>query len=539
MPARGVTRFVLLAVLVVGVIYYFSSHSPLPDDWKSSLKASAESIYPISKDSPAFPDQDFASDAIVANPAHPVAGAVKSELPPDDLSLQGKPSDAEEILKIADTPPVMSETDSAATSSRKDTDAKVGQAPDKAPELAPKTDVPQKVETFLPDHYIYNDVANVHRTVYSISTKNKKYFPIIFGDSHAYNPNIIPHRSKNDTYIIVAQESEHSVQDSVWFAELVCNAQFIDDKLKCIKPPSILPITATYGTGCHDNLAFFGYNVGPHDARLFYGPTKPFVLYGSNSAFTCFGQFVQDFRMLLDWGFEWDLPREYRAGTEVQRPDKYGPIEKNWFLFWDAGGEIYAHYDIAPQRVFAKLNADGTVGKDLAPEAKTDAVCLKKYMPAVAESLESIHQATNALSVTLCNRSDPACVPSNENTFVFHLFHHKSYYSFHSNYEPYIMLFQQTAPFAIHSIGQKPVWINGRGMPGQGKRPEYISEDVEWHQTEMFYITSIAWAAHGQKYHGYMDDILFINFGIEDSATGGIDVLAGELLKDLALCSSV
>ncbi|CCG83908.1 protein of unknown function [Taphrina deformans PYCC 5710] len=372
----------------------------------------------------------------------------------------------------------------------------------------------------MPDHYIYNDIENVHRTVYSISTADRAYFQIVLGlKSNAYNPNIIPHRTLNDTYIVVAQESEHSVE-----------------QLECVKAPSILPIAATFGDKCHDNLAYFGYNVGPHDARLFYGPTKPLVVYGSNSAYTCFGQFVQDFRLLLDWGFDWNIPKEFKSGTEIQRPGKYGPIEKNFFLFWDEEGDMYAHFDLIPSRSFAKLNDDGSVGKNLAPAAK-DERCLSALMPAVAAESESVHQATNSLSITMCKRSDKHCEPNNKNTFVFTIFQHKSFYSFHSNYEPYVMIFSQAAPFSVQAISQKPIWIHGRGLPGT--RPEWIPPEREWEQTEMFYITSMAWATQGQTYHGYLDDPLFLAFGIEDSKTGGIDILASNLFQDLAYCSAV
>ena len=51
-------------------------------------------------------------------------------------------------------------------------------------------------------------------------------------------------------------------------------------------------------------------------------------------------------------------------------------------------------------------------------------------------------------------------------------------------------------------------------------------------------MTSLSWNTHGQKYHGYSDDVLFIAFGIEDSKTAAIDIVAGELLMDLGLCST-
>jgi hypothetical protein len=247
-----------------------------------------------------------------------------------------------------------------------------------------------------------------------------------------------------------------------------------------------------------------------------------------------------DFRVLVDWGFEWFEEKEFRTATELQRPAPYGPVEKNWFVFWDNHGQIHAHYDIAPRRVFAKLENDGAVGHDLAPlAADVDEKCMAKYMPKIVSEFESIHQATNSLSITLCKRSDSSCEANDSNTFILTIFHHKSFYSFHSLYEPYVMVFEQTAPFKIYGISPKPIWIHGRGKPGNGGKPDplVVGEWKSLNQTEMFYTTSLSWKSHGQKYHGHIDDVLFIAFGIEDSKTAGIDVVAGDLLINLGLCS--
>jgi hypothetical protein len=60
-----------------------------------------------------------------------------------------------------------------------------------------------------------------------------------------------------------------------------------------------------------------------------------------------------------------------------------------------------------------------------------------------------------------------------------------------------------------------------------------------WNQTEMFYNTSLGWKAHDLKHHEYVDDVLFIGFGIEGFRTAGIDILAGDLLGDPSLRSSL
>ncbi|KAJ4312193.1 hypothetical protein N0V84_010059 [Fusarium piperis] len=410
--------------------------------------------------------------------------------------------------------------------------------PEALPETIPET-IPEALpETPLdpaatPEHHedtptgilpLPEDLGTTHQEVFSASTLDKKFFMMDFGSGFpAMNPNIIPHPTLDNTWIIVAQWRLEN-KESQWFAELVCDATFQDNVLRCLHPPTSLPVAATTGGRCEGDLAFFNTNIGPHDARVFYGPEKPYTIFGSNSAHTCFGQFAQDLRMLVDWqGDRENL--EFRLGTELQRPLPWNPVEKNWFLFWDSNGQMYAHYDVTPKRSFALINADGSAGPDLAPlSQESDERCMAKYFPKLGPELESIHQATNSLQITICNRNDPMCVPNDSNTFIFTIIQHKTYFSYHSVYEPYVMVFKQQAPFDMHAMSRQPIWIHGRE-----KHPDKSTSD-------MFYVTSMSWKQRGQKYHGFLDDELFLAFGIEDEKAAGINVLAGDLFKNLGAC---
>lgn len=84
-----------------------------------------------------------------------------------------------------------------------------------------------------------------YREIFSVSTSDKKYFPVVFDRQHAINPNAIPHPTLNDTWIIVSQLQRSEVENTVWYAELICNAVFEKDKLSCIDPPFILPLSKT------------------------------------------------------------------------------------------------------------------------------------------------------------------------------------------------------------------------------------------------------------------------------------------------------
>ncbi|KAF8847050.1 hypothetical protein BDZ45DRAFT_608006 [Acephala macrosclerotiorum] len=389
-----------------------------------------------------------------------------------------------------------------------------------------------------------------YRQVYSVSTVDRKYFFIDFVDQRSINPNIIPHPFLEDTWVLVAQrhDPEGFGQHPMSFAEVTCNAVFRNGALRCLQSPYTLPVETESFDKCEGGLVLLNMNQGPHDARMFFGPEAPHIIYGSNSRFTCFGQWVQDLGSLIDWKNDtFAFPDTgFKNATEIQRPPPYGAMEKNFFLFWDQDGQAYAHYDVSPNRSFAKLEPDGSVGEDLAPQAALagDETCMTKYMPSVKTGKESsIHQATNSLSVTLCKRFDPSCQPNDLNTFIFSIFQHKRYHLFHSVYEPYLMLFEQKAPFKVHGISEKPFWIHGRWRPSDVARPNGLNEEViedgkvrNWNQTEMMYITSMSWKSSGQKYHGYSDDVLFLAFGIEDFQSAGIDVVVGDLLLDIGLC---
>ncbi|KAM0511680.1 hypothetical protein ACHAPE_009638 [Trichoderma viride] len=371
------------------------------------------------------------------------------------------------------------------------------------------------------------DIQTSHQEIFSLSTSDGKYFSIDFAGKHsAMNPNIIPHPTLENTWIVVAQMVRGESEQTVYFTELVCNAAFQGNVLRCLQPPNALPVVPTKGGKCEGDIAYFSSNVGPHDARVVYGPDTPYVIYGSNSQFTCFGQFIQDFRELIDWQGREAGSQSFLEGTEMQRPLPWNAIEKNWFPFWDPFGNMYIHYDVSPKRTFAQINADGTVGLDLSigTEAE-DAKCIAKYYPPILNSLESIHQASNSLKITMCKRTDAICIANESNTFIFTIWQHKTFYNFHGVYEPYLMLFQEHAPFAMHAVSKKPLWIHGR------------QQQMDKDTSDMFYVTSIAWKRPSVTYHGYLDDELFIGFGIEDRESGAIDVTAEELMSGLGLCT--
>ncbi|KAH0350729.1 hypothetical protein KCU83_g4768, partial [Aureobasidium melanogenum] len=386
----------------------------------------------------------------------------------------------------------------------------------------------------LPDGIDYHEV-------FSLTTADRKFSPIFTGGVPIYNPNIIPHPTDHTLWIMIAQ-LEQSGQDISVSSEVTCNLGLLNDVMVCTAEPTAIPIEPSITGNCSAELAYFNFRSGPRDARMCNGPDAPYILYGSQSSYSCIGIWIEDARMLLD-DFHAErtvVPKLFTHATEVQRPPPVGGMEKNFFLFWDRENKAYVHHDIYPHRVFAQLNFDGSVGPNLAEQsASKDDVCLSMYMPTLAPQEESIHQATNSLSITLCRRVDPGCIATDTNTFIFTVFHHKSYHDWHGIYEPYVMVFQRFAPFTVHAISQRPIWIHGRNALTRDTQSLLYSDpnkDIPEGHTEMFYVTSISWKTHGQKYHGYLDDPLFLAFGIEDTRAGLIDILAADLFTNLGYC---
>ena len=404
--------------------------------------------------------------------------------------------------------------------------------------------MPSGTPGVVDDSHFYIDPAK-HRTIWSISTLNGEFFEIDWRDNGSYNPNILPHPTQPDRYILVAQLQQSWAEWEEGTHVMECTASFVEGVLTCSDPPVSLPIEWTPDTFCPGDRF-----PGPHDPRIFYGPNAPYILYGSRSAHSCHGIWIQDlYHLLPEFNALTDI-EIFREPTDVQRPPPYREIEKNYFLFWDYDNNTYVHQDISPERTFTSLYVNGSVSADLAPAARdTDEPCLNRYMPkfgtrnVTGEGIEyeTIHQTTNSLAITLCRRSDTDCRPTNNNTFIMVIFQHKSYYSQHAEYFPYVMLFQQTAPFAVHAVSTKSIWIHGRTALTP-QTPSLIFrawKEMPTDHSEMFFVVSMSWKTPGQMYHGYMDDAMFLGFGIEDSVSGGIDILASDLLQDLGYCSSI
>ncbi|KAM3422254.1 hypothetical protein BST61_g2617 [Cercospora zeina] len=368
---------------------------------------------------------------------------------------------------------------------------------------------------------IYGRPTPHYRKLYSMTSPEKKYWLIWLGGEAGYNANILPHPTDPERWVVVAQH-ERTDEITTEFQEFICTAGFFMGKLVCSEAPTVIPVTSSIVGNCTEGDTWINMVTGPRDARMFSGPEGPYLMYGSQSAHACLGLWLHDGRMILP-PFQGASQADvglFKEATELQRPEPWHKFEKNFFIIWDEKGGVYVHTDLWPKRVYAQLGPVGNVGDNMAPQtAEADERCMQAFMPEVKHyeyATEGIHQATNSLSITMCARADSSCKPTDSNTFIMTIFHWKAMREFHAIYEPYIMLFKRTAPFAIHAIGQRPYWIHGRGnLTKESGNPRYRGHEdqIPKGHTEQIYITSMSWKNQGQTYHGYIDDPIFFGFG--------------------------
>ena len=378
-----------------------------------------------------------------------------------------------------------------------------------------------------------------YRELFSLTTKSRMFYRVFFEGFGTYDASLIPDPLRYDIWIVVAHAGPDAKQPNSRL--IVCGAGMLDEALLCADRPVAIPIGVSAPGNCGNDLAHFNADLGPRNGRISFGPSGPYILYNLQSATNCMGIWLQDARMLLDlFRIEQPLARNFTTAVELRRPVAPKRVEKNFFLFWDKDNMPYVHSNLWPRRSFARLDVDGTLGNDLAPEAaRRDQVCMAKHMPYVVSRHETVRQASNALAITLCKRADATCRPTDGNTYNMHIFHHRLHYDGHPVYEPYVLLFQRTAPFAVHAISQRSFWVRGRaGLSAESGSRQYAgrAHEIPEGHTERLSIVSMSWKTHGQKYHGFFDDPLFVGFGVEDSRAGAIDFKAEDLLQDMAFC---
>ncbi|KAK9235100.1 hypothetical protein V1525DRAFT_410965 [Lipomyces kononenkoae] len=414
-----------------------------------------------------------------------------------------------------------------------------------------------------------------------------------------YNPNLLPFpKNYKHPYIGFARQSPKGIlfhHEIVW-----CEMDWQDTPgigrkiLVCVTPPQVLKL-AEWPTkkGLCKSLPYMALPLGHSDPRIMFSPRgEPLMVVGNNGISNCMGQFVIDLRVVVP-GLNWKMNLHgvyirYKELTELPRPE-YSEIEKNWFLMWDEVHVGYVQHD-TEQRSVSLLQGQRSKQVNIAQPAPECVLSLKKKLSGTNQG-NDIHQATNSLRVTLC---DFPCIPTIHNTVLIELMHVKYKNHYELFYRRYAIIMNATAPFNIigrtgnlmyagtderamlytvsiawdhdhhqdHEDWNESVhgghWVldqinddpaNDSAVLHKRATPAGSSDSVSpARNTSTTQSPTAAAPAKQQEkqiplnpfvnkyYHGWLDDMIMINIGINDNDSGVLHVRARDLLECMHVC---
>ncbi|KAL8902818.1 MAG: hypothetical protein Q9207_004366 [Kuettlingeria erythrocarpa] len=354
--------------------------------------------------------------------------------------------------------------------------------------------------------------------------------------------------------------------------------------MRCASTPIALNVPPTPAEQCYGKYGTYVDVPGFHDPRVFWsGKGEPLMMV--NTQYACFGLWMIDLRtlhpplqdLLASSPTHPSLGplKSYPTLTELTRnpPETRSLIEKNWLLFFPSTGESYIHYDLshpkntsARGRTFAKLLGNGFTTANL-----TDPLELPCLLDTDATETDEAkkggtwHQATNSLSLILCERKDPHCRPSPDNTVFFAVIHRKfpNYLDLPLRYERHFMVWSASPPFSMLGISQHPIlmanetasgWTESQNWDDDPTNAAAVAHARMHNSTSepyggkeywayFTYTVSIAYAwartgmeEAGEKNVGFLDDEVVLGIGIDDKGQGFARARAKDLVQCLRAC---
>lgn len=229
--------------------------------------------------------------------------------------------------------------------------------------------------------------------------------------------------------------------------------------------------------------------------------------------------------------------------------------EKNWIMFSPSPSISYLQYELnSTTRTFAQL-----IGAGLTTTNQTDPLeepCLREPTTEEVGSGHFMagatwHQATPALKLVLCTKSNSTCINKFGETVFFAAIHRKHVNNFGlpERYERYFVVWSAIPPFSMLAVSEHPILLANETY--RGWTPEEIWNDVpqsesghrgEWGQ--FTYTTTIAYAWGREesdireKGTGYLDDEVIMSVGIDDKNGLYAKAKVSELLQCLRICPS-
>ncbi|QSZ34856.1 hypothetical protein DSL72_007715 [Monilinia vaccinii-corymbosi] len=335
--------------------------------------------------------------------------------------------------------------------------------------------------------------------------------------------------------------------------------------LRCENPPIELDVPPTPAESCKGDQEGLADVSGFHDPRIFYsGRGEPILMVSSQSRYACIGLWSIDLRSVYPnleevfssspKRFEGPL-KTYPVLTELTRnpPETRRPYEKNWFIFSPTPSSSYVQYELtSSKRTFAKIIGSGFTTTNLTDrdempclvDATFEEIALNRYMANAVW-----HQATPALKLILCTRSNATCTSETPDAVFIAVIHrkHKNVLGLPIRYERYFVMWAATPPFNMLAVSQHPILFANETTTGWtaeeswDDNPEALLEGREF-WAKLTYTTTIAYAWSRKdgdirdKGVGYLDDQIILSVGVDDHDQVYGRVLVSELLQCLKIC---
>ncbi|KAK9492807.1 hypothetical protein V1508DRAFT_404362 [Lipomyces doorenjongii] len=349
-----------------------------------------------------------------------------------------------------------------------------------------------------------------------------------WADNPRYNPNLLPYPvGSKCPYIGFARQSPKNV--ATHHEIVYCDMDWGETPVirRRILHGILLP-ERTSPAGLCKIHKFLEPIQGHSDPRVFFSPLgEPLMMHLTN------------------------VPVRY-SNLTLPRED-IQEIEKNWVLLYDENNEEYVHHHIMPRSVSKGVN-----GSIILPAGAQELPgCMKYTLKDFSNSKDEAndyHQATNSLRVTMC---EFPCVPTIHNSVLVSLIHIKYKNFYELFYRRYAIIMNVTAPFEViartnnlmfagldeqtmlYTVSM--VWdksFNARLGGTNTGHPAIQANDAEYDYNSSS--TEGRWQPQNKLadlyYHGWIDDTVMINIGVNDCDAPVLHVPMRDVLDCIVLC---
>jgi hypothetical protein len=284
--------------------------------------------------------------------------------------------------------------------------------------------------------------------------------------------------------------------------------------LHCATEPKIISIPPTPAEKCEGDWSSFPNIPGFHDPRIFWsGKGEPLIMVNSASRYACVGLWTTDLRTLhepLKAMLQGQPGQPYHPGplmsyphlTELTRnpASTRGSVEKNWFMFFPTPSQSFLHYDLSIPKVVTTTEANTTKTKFIGGRTFAQLIGNGFTTPNLTSPLElpclpdepdtrgkhgHWHQATNALKLILCHRSEAekgTCSEEQEGRAVHFAVMHRKFsneWDLPLRYERFFAVWEARRPFKMLGVSKFPVLMGNETASGWSPEENWAGGEEE------------------------------------------------------------